>query len=242
MGNSTLPSDEYKATSQPSNELWKKWLGKQLLALAVALDVELADERIQIYAFDLRDLSREQLEVAFTRARRECKWFPKISELREFACVGQKNMQNVEAEAAWEWAVQFLRTWGIERMSEYKRGEIISSPPPIPARTDYALRRIGHLEGLNSLTDENWPFKFRDFCAAYAEYPVAQSMGLLGTGASKNVTEAKQLVGSVIEILPGGDEPCAVHNGGRIVRDVDGKRMCTVAKYRCVMLSVKRAS
>jgi hypothetical protein len=54
--------------------------------LAIALGEVVSPERLRIYAQDLvTDLSKEQLTAAFGRARRECKFFPKLAELREYA-------------------------------------------------------------------------------------------------------------------------------------------------------------
>jgi len=62
-----------------------EWLSDELTVLAVAFGERPTEERQELYCRSLADLPREQLQVAFRRARCELKWFPKIAELRELA-------------------------------------------------------------------------------------------------------------------------------------------------------------
>jgi hypothetical protein len=64
-----------------------EWVMEQLTILAEAMDQSLTTSRLQIYLSDLCYLEQRQLELAFWRARRELKFFPKIAELRELAGV-----------------------------------------------------------------------------------------------------------------------------------------------------------
>jgi hypothetical protein len=132
----------------------------------------LSPERLQIYAADLADLDHSQLGVAFGRARRECRFFPKIAELRDLAGFAVKDLRNVEAEAAWKWANDYLRKWGVDLLPIYSGGNRIDAPA-LPQRIDYALRRIGGLSGLNQITEDNRAFMFRDFCESYNLVPTA---------------------------------------------------------------------
>jgi len=61
------------------------WIKKQLAVLEEAMDVVISETRKGMFARDLMDLPQERLAVAFCRARRELKFFPKIAELRELA-------------------------------------------------------------------------------------------------------------------------------------------------------------
>ena len=131
--------------------------------------------RLQLYAADLADLDRCQLETAFRRARRELKFFPKIAELRDLAGAAAKDERNVEAEGAWKWANDYLRKWGVDLMAIYSGGKRIEAPV-IPARIAYALRRIGGLSGLNQVTADSRPFVFRDFCEAWNLAPIAETL------------------------------------------------------------------
>src|ERR1017187_6628261 len=96
----TAQSNDKLATSQHSKP-HSRWIGEQLTILGEAMGEVLTPVRLQLYAADLADLDRSQLGVAFGRARRECRFFPKIAELLELAGFAAKDVRNVEAEAAW---------------------------------------------------------------------------------------------------------------------------------------------
>jgi hypothetical protein len=154
------------------------WLVDQLTVLAEAFgesSEKMSPQRLQIYTGDLADLNQDQLKLAFTRARRECKFFPKIAELRELAGAGAEHARRVEAAAAWNYVHEYLRQWGVERMPFYKSGQRID-PPTLPPRIAYALRRIGGLRGLNQVSDESRPFMYKDFCQAYELAPTAEQL------------------------------------------------------------------
>jgi len=174
------------------------WLIDELTILAEALGESVTKERLRIYAKDLTtDLSREQLQTAVVRSRRELKFFPKISELRELAGADPEGMRNVEAQAAWVWVNEYLRTWGVDRMPVYQGGRRIEAPP-IPTRIDYALRRVGGLQALNQVTFDSRPFMQKDFIEAYNQAPLAELLApqLADTfGATKLLGSARQLTG-----------------------------------------------
>jgi hypothetical protein len=71
-------------TSRPDPAL-KIWITNQVSALAVTFGVDITGQRLEIYSEHLADVSREQLGLAFWRASRSLKFFPKIAELRELA-------------------------------------------------------------------------------------------------------------------------------------------------------------
>ena len=128
-----------------------------------------------IYSESLSDLSDDQIRQSVGRAIRELKFFPRVAELRDLAGVAAKDTRNVEAEAAWKWANDYLRKWGVDLMPLYSNGKRIEAPA-IPPRIAYALRRIGDLRGLNQVTAESRPFMFRDFCEAFTLAPIADSL------------------------------------------------------------------
>jgi hypothetical protein len=174
MQTATEHSNDKLATSQPRPKpsAILGWLVEQVTILAEAMGEAMTPARLKIYAADLADLEPSQLQTAFARARRELKFFPKIAELRDLAGAGAKDERSVEAEAAWKFANDYLRKWGIDRLPLFRAGATIEAPP-IPERVDYALRRIGGLRGLNQVTEESRPFMFRDFCEAYNLAPIA---------------------------------------------------------------------
>jgi hypothetical protein len=151
------------------------WLVDQVTILAEAFSEELTGAKLRLYAEDLCDLPAAQLGAAFTRARRELKFFPKIAELRELAGASAKDRRTVEAEAAWHYANEYLRKWGVDRMALYSGGNRIEAPA-LPERVQYALRSIGGLWGLNQVTAESRPFVQKDFIEAYNQAPIAATL------------------------------------------------------------------
>ena len=168
------PRNAPQTTSPPSTP-HSRWVAEQLAILAEAFGEALTPVRILVYVQDLEDLAPEQLAVGFARARREFKFFPRISELRTLAGASADDVRKIEAELAWKFATDYLREWGVTRLPIREKGRFIEAPP-IPPRIEYALRRIGGLAGLNQITEQSRPFVFKDFCEAYALAPIAESL------------------------------------------------------------------
>jgi hypothetical protein len=184
--------------AQKQNDLLG-WLAEQVTILAEAFGESMTAARLEVYATDLADLERSQLEIVFQRARRECRFFPKIAELREFAGRSAEDHRKVEAEAAWTFVMDYLRRWGVERLPLYQSGKRVEASP-LPAQIEYAVRRIGGLRGLNQITEESRPFMFKDFCEAYKQAPIAelQAPGLQEKfGQNRLLGAAKQLAAGV---------------------------------------------
>ena len=171
-------------TQRPPLEL-QEWLIEQLGILAVAFGEPITPERLRVYADDLLcDLSREQLNTALIRARQELRFFPKIAELRDLAGMKAKDAQQVEANAAWEYANRYLQRHGVVKYD-------LDDRPALPPRIEYALRRIGGLWGLNQITTESYPFKYKEFCEAYELAPTADLLAF----QLEEKFPAKQLLG-----------------------------------------------
>lgn len=180
------------------------WLIDQVTILAEAFGEELTDARLRLYAQDLSEVARPQLEIAFGRARRELKFFPKISELLEMAGAKPEDARKVESDAAWNHALDYLRKWGVDRMPVYSGGKRIDAPM-LPPRIEYALRRVGGLWGLNQITSESRPFVQKDFTEAYQQAPIAESLApQLGSmfGDRKLLGHVKQLTAGVAMNAP----------------------------------------
>jgi hypothetical protein len=146
--------------------------------LAEAFGEPLTDERIEIYARSLADIPQDRLNAAFQRALREQTFFPKVAELRALAASKPDDEKKVEANAAWDYVNEYLRKWGVDRLPLFSGGGKVTTPPPLDARSDYALRRIGGLRALNQVDIDKRPFMYRDFCEAYTLAPVAELMAL----------------------------------------------------------------
>ncbi len=153
-----------------------EWISDQVTMLAEAFGEQLTLERVEIYARALCDIPREHLQIAFQRALRERTWFPKVAELRELAGTAlPEEKKKAEANAAWNQVNEYLRKWGVDLWPIYSGGKVIT-PPALEPRLEYALRKIGGLWRLNQVTDESYPFVYRDFCEAYNLAPVADLM------------------------------------------------------------------
>src|SRR6516225_5452511 len=111
METATKQNNGRLATSKPETQRGLQlWLIDELTVLAAAMGHSVTAERLRIYARDLStDLTREQLQTALMRARRELKFFPQISELRELAGANEAQRRHVEAEEAWNFANRYLR-------------------------------------------------------------------------------------------------------------------------------------
>lgn len=161
---------DYSPTETPhAKELW---LIDQLTMLAEAFGEtgeRVSSQRLQLYAIDLSDLTPHQLVIAFTRARRELKFFPKIAELRELAGIGNREKEqqdNVEAEAAFQMVIRHLERNGVE-----------AGARSLPSRVQYSVRWCGGLFAFNHrLEVKSYPFLQRDFIAAYKQVPAAETL------------------------------------------------------------------
>jgi hypothetical protein len=160
--------------SESQREL-QLWLVDQVTILAEAFGEELTSAKLRLYVEDLYDLPGGQLGTAFTRARRELRFFPKIAELRELATASVKDQRAVEAEAAWHHVNDYLRKWGTDRLPVYFGKNRIEAPA-LPARVQYALRTIGGFWGLNQVTANSRPFVQKDFMEAYQQAPIADAL------------------------------------------------------------------
>jgi hypothetical protein len=172
------------------------WRTNQLIALAEVFREPLTPECLAIYVESLADLSDDQIKICIGRAIRKLEWFPKPAVLREFVQPKDEDESQVEAEAAWKYANDYLHKWGVERMPLYSGGKRIDAPA-LPPRIEYAVRAIGGLWALNQIITESRPFMKRDFIEAYGQAPIAESLApqLSGMfGKNKLLGQVKQLM------------------------------------------------
>jgi hypothetical protein len=145
--------------------------------LAEGFGESLTEERLEIYGRALGDIPQDRLNIAFQRALHEQTFFPKVAELRSLAGLGAEDKNKIDANAAWDYVNKYLGKWGVDLLPLFSGGKV-TTPPPLDARTAYALRRIGGLRALNQVDVDKMPFMYRDFCEAYALAPVAELMAL----------------------------------------------------------------
>jgi len=168
-----------------------RWIVDQLTVLAELLGETVSAQRLALSAQTLSDLSEQQLKSAFARAARECKFFPKPVELRELAEGKPEDKMIVEAEAAWNWIVGFMRSFWHPDVGIYQNS------PKIPAQTEYALRQVGGFGILSQMENTSEPFIKRDFIAAYRRFPIAEQNAVsLGNLLPPLQSQVKQLAGT----------------------------------------------
>ena len=168
---------------------YEEWIVEQLLTLAEGLGEKPlpSSQRLALYAQVLSDVPREALSQAFLRALKECRFFPRPAELRELAEGSTEDRKTVEAQAAWDWILWFMRRcW-------YPDLGISPGAPAIPPAMEYALRQIGGIKALSCMETTNEPFLKRDFIAAYKLAPVAEMMSA-EIHAALPAKQIKQLV------------------------------------------------
>src|SRR5208282_4708356 len=121
-----------------------EWRARRLITLAEVFKEVLTPECIAIYIESLVDLSDEQFARATFRALQELEWFPKPVKLRELAGISLEGARDIEAAAAFSWVENYLQNWGVDATPIFSKGKFVT-PPPLPSRIEYALRRIGGL-------------------------------------------------------------------------------------------------
>ena len=85
-----LSSDEQKKTRL---NFFASWMNK----LAAAYRTEITTETQAMFLQELSDLPLDRLDMAFKRAVRECAFFPKIAEIRQFEAAVQIEPEKLTA-------------------------------------------------------------------------------------------------------------------------------------------------
>jgi hypothetical protein len=156
------PRNAPQTTSPPSTP-HTRWVAEQLAILAEAFGEALTPVRIRLYVSDLADVAPEQLAVGFARARRELRFFPRISEIRDLA--GASN-DDAEARAAWDVLMDFV--------SRYVQSDVFgnylpdqgcrSTPMPILSqRILDCVRRSGSWRAFKCMGPSDFPFQQKRF-------------------------------------------------------------------------------
>ena len=156
------------------------WLIEQLALLAMALGEAISDGRLAIYADELSDLTCDQLAVAFRRARRECRFFPRIAELRELAgAASAERQRNAEALAAWDTVVAYVQKYvGNDPEGNYgpqfgwyrATWNRPATYPTLPQRLLDVIRRTGGWSAYALMGDTDFPFQQKRFVEAYLSW------------------------------------------------------------------------
>jgi hypothetical protein len=176
--------------AQKQNDLLG-WLAEQVTILAEALGETMTAARLKVYATDLADLERSQLEIVFQRARRECRFFPKISELRELAGAGRMQGQAAEPRKAWDVLIQFVSRYvGNDVYGNYgpDHGWYPKSYSKLSDCILDTVRRTGGWRVYARMTEADFPFVQKRFFEEYEAWTAVQQVT-----QSKLLTEMPRL-------------------------------------------------
>jgi len=207
-------SNDLSAQSETSLTASQQRLAVEINLTAINSKLEVQSELAAEFVRVFDSEPPEAIQWAFREWRLQSSFFPAIADIAKLISqwhggVDQQDQKKIEANAAWNYVNEYLGEWGADRLPVYSGGGQKTSPPPLDARTEYALRRIGGLRALNHVDLEKMPFMYRDFCEAYSLAPMAESMAPLLAqqfseqkllGEIKQLAKAKTIQG---EKLPG---------------------------------------
>lgn len=178
------------AISKHSTPL-SRWIAEQLTILAEAFGESLTSQRLKIYVADIGDIPAERLNVAFQRARRELRFFPKVAEILDLADVGHRQPEDAEARAAWDEVMKFVPKYVSNDVYGNYGPEHGWHPRTYPKLCDRILdtvRRTGDWSVYSRMTDEDFPFVQKRFLQEYAAWTAVERVD-----ASKLLTELPRL-------------------------------------------------
>jgi predicted nucleotidyltransferase component of viral defense system len=186
-------------TNKPSALLG--WLTDQVTILAEAFAEPMTAARLKVYAGDLADLERSQLEVAFYRARRELTFFPKIAELRKLAGAGQEEQQDAEARKAWDLLTRFVTKYvsnDVHGNYGPEHGWYPKSFPKLSERILDCVRRTGGWKVYACMDVDDMPFIQKRFFEEYAAWTAVERI-TDNSRLIQAIPEFKQLVAPSME-------------------------------------------
>jgi len=150
-----------------------RWLGEQITILAEIFGEFMTPARLKGYVANLADLPIEQLKTAFRRAAKECKFFPKIAELRELAGADPEEQKEAEAHHAWDVLLNYVDTWihpDPEGCYGPEQGCRSAPPPTLEQRILDCARRLGGWRRLKTASEDDVPFLKKDFLEEYMRW------------------------------------------------------------------------
>jgi hypothetical protein len=155
------------------------WLVEQLTILAEAMGETMTSARLKIYVGDLVGIEQESLATAFQRARRECRFFPKIVELRELAGRRQEQQQDAETRKAWDVLTGFVNKYvGNDAHGIYgpEHGWYSRTYPKLSDHILDTVRRTGGWRVYKCMTPHDYPFQQNRFFEEYAAWTAVEQI------------------------------------------------------------------
>jgi hypothetical protein len=190
-----------KPQISPPLTLLSRWIAEQVTLLAEAMGGTVTPVRLKIYAGDLADIGQSQLAVAFHRARRECRFFPKIAELRELAGASREQEQDGEVRKTWDVLQTFVRKYVSNDVYGTYGPEHGWYPKTFPQLSDHILdtvRRSGGWKTYKCMTDEDFPFVQKRFFEEFLAWTAVERVDLGHMLTA--VPESKRLMAPAIPV------------------------------------------
>ncbi len=121
---------------------------------------------IEIYFQCLQDLSQEQFRLACRKAVKQGRFFPMVSELREYAGVEKNPGHEEKAIMAWVNFYQILRIHGVSVLNTEPAGGSENGIvlDPVVFRV---IRMLGGVERVRMWTEQEIPFRQKEFIEYY---------------------------------------------------------------------------
>ena len=184
-----------------------KWLSEIMLAISEEYGTEYSDTRMKMWAGMLKDYSEKQVKGALIKYMRseQARFAPKVSDI-----ITMIEGKAVDRKAAGEAA--FQRVYNAIGSCGGSYASVVFDDPAIM----YAISVMGGWIDFCGITDDEKPFRRRDFVSAYASYK--NGMGypahLAGIHERDNTANGTGVEMSLTYI---GDKSRAitVHNAGR---------------------------
>lgn len=130
-----------------------------------------ADVHMEEWALIAKEIGFEALSEAVHEVmRNDTEWFPSVKAIRERGGLKQEDKLKVEANAAWDWVLNYINRFWHPDIGPY------SNAPATPKRIEYAIRQVGGLRKISMRTYESEPFMRKDFAEAYRLAPRADEM------------------------------------------------------------------
>lgn len=145
---------------------------------------------IEIYFKSLQDLSIDQFQMVCLKAIQKGRFFPKITELRDFAGVDQDAIEKDKPLLAWLAFRESIKTFG---PAFHNNGKLSD---PVIYRV---VRMLGGMERIRMWTENEMPFRQKDFIEYYELAERHDAVDLLSSTSSEESASKNLLPSSSTE-------------------------------------------
>ena len=190
----TLSQQQQPSDSAARDSLIKEWVFRFQANCDKNLTSTQAGAIVALWAESFSDLSDTTLEAAFRRTICECKFWPKIADIREHIERAKDNSAQEQAQRAWKWVLDYIRLHYFPDLS-------VNRAPRIPERIRRAILRAGGLQHLSECSKKELVFAQKSFVESFLRWDeLHQDQFLLPEGELTNLfgklAESKSLPNS----------------------------------------------